>query len=285
MYPDMPIGLDMVSKDNPVVNAWEQAMRMVYRDADRIVVLGNSMKRRLTKKMSADPSFAPDKIDVIPNWEDGDFIAPTPKPENSFAREQDLVEPFTLLYSGNIGRFHELRTAIDAIRLLEDRGRDDIQFLVIGEGARKQEHQRYVERQGIENVRFLPFQPMDRLPETLTACDASLVGIIPEVEGMCVSSKLYSSLAAGRPILAVVGENDEVSRVVTQEECGAHVHPGDAKRAAKTLASWANQPDTAETLGQHARTAFEKKYTRSHAVKAYKHLFAEMHGQGDFRGG
>ena len=285
MYPDMPIGLNMVSEDNPVVNVWEQAMRMVYRDADRIVVLGNSMRQRLIKKMSTDPSFAPDKIDVIPNWEDGDFIVPISKLENSFAREQDLVEPFTLLYSGNIGRFHELRTAIDAIRLLEDRGRDDIQFVVIGEGARKQEHQRYVERQGIENVRFLPFQPMDRLPETLTACDASLVGIIPEVEGMCVSSKLYSALAAGRPILAVVGEDDEVSRVVAEEECGAHIHPGDAERAAETLASWAAQPDAAETLGQQARMAIENKYTRSHAVRAYKNLFDQMHGRNDHKDG
>ena len=52
---------------------------------------------------------------------------------------------FALLYSGNVGRFHELRTAIDAIGVLDDRGRDDIEFLIIGEGARKEEHQRYVE--------------------------------------------------------------------------------------------------------------------------------------------
>ncbi len=284
MYPDFPVALNMVSGDNFVVKIWEQAMRMVYRDADRIVVLGDSMKRRLKNKMNSDHSFSPERITVIPNWEDGDFIAPISKSENPFARKQGLVEPFTLLYSGNIGRFHELRTAIDAIRLLEDHGRSDIQFVVIGEGARKQEHQRYVKQQGIENVCFLPFQPMDRLSETLTACDASLVGIIPEVEGMCVSSKLYSSLAAGRPILAVVGENDEVSRVVAEEECGAHIRPGDAEGAAETLASWADQPDAAETLGQRARTAFEKKYTRSHAVEAYTRLFDQMHGRNDHRG-
>ena len=279
MYPDFPVALNMVSEDSPVVNIWEQAIRMVYRDADRIVVLGDSMKRRLTSKMSGDLSLTPEKIDVIPNWEDGDFIAPISKSENPFARGQGLVEPFTLLYSGNIGRFHELRTAIDAIRLLEDRGRDDIQFLVIGEGARKQEHQRYVERQGIENVRFLPFQPMNRLPETLTACDASLVGIIPEVEGMCVSSKLYSALAAGRPILAVVGDGDEVARTVRSHNCGAHVESGDAGSAAETLASWADNPARSGDLGQRARSAFEQNYTRSHAVSAYGRLFDQMHNR------
>jgi glycosyltransferase involved in cell wall biosynthesis len=279
MYPDFPVALGMISADSIVARWWEKVMRMVYRDADRIVVLGESMKRRLTSKMDDDPAFSPDKVEVIPNWEDGDFITPIPKSENSFAREKNLTDSFVLLYSGNIGRFHELRTAIDAIGLLEERGRDDIEFVIIGEGAHKADHQRYVEQQGIQNVRLLPFQPMDRLPETLTACDASLVGIIPEVEGMCVSSKLYSALAAGRPILAVVGEGDEVARTVREHGCGAYVRPGDAQAAAETLAEWADNSTLSEELGEHARTSFEAHYTRSHAVESYRSLFNKMHNR------
>ena len=123
----------------------------------------------------------------------------------------------------------------------------------------------------------LRFQPMDRLPETLTACDASLVGIIPEVEGMCVSSKLYFALAAGRPILAVVGTGDEVARTVRKHNCGAYVRPGDAEAAAETLARWADNTARSEDLGQQARSVFEANYTRSHAVEAYGHLFEQMH--------
>lgn len=277
MYPDMPIGLGFVSEKSLIARGWERLIRMVYRDADRIVVLGGSMKRRLTGKMASDPAFNPNKVEVIPNWADGSFISPRPKSENSFAQEQGLVDPFTLLYSGNIGRYHELRTAIEAIDCLESEVRDDIQLVIIGEGARKHEHQRYVEQRGIQNVRFLPFQPIARLPETLTACDASLVGIVPEMEGICVSSKLYSALAAGRPILAVVGEGDEVARVVREHNCGAYVKPGDVPGAAKTLASWADQADVTEQLGKQARATFEANYTETHAVEAYAHLFQKMH--------
>ncbi|WP_118828624.1 glycosyltransferase family 4 protein [Salinibacter ruber] len=277
MYPDFPVALGMISEESIVARWWERVMRMIYRDADQIVVLGNSMKRRLTSKMDDDPAFSPAKVEVIPNWEDGDFITPIPKSENSFAHEEDLMGSFVLLYSGNIGRFHELRTSIDAIGLLEEQGRDNIELVVIGEGARKANHQRYVEQQGIRHVRFLPFQPVERLPETLTACDASLVGIIPEVEGMCVSSKLYSALAAGRPILAVVGEDDEVAWAVRDHGCGAHIPPGDVEAAAETLAEWADNPTLSEDLGEHARTSFEANYTRTHAVEAYRGLFEQMH--------
>ena len=50
MDPDFPVALGMVAEDSAVSQAWERVMRMVYRNADRIVVLGDSMKRRLMPK-------------------------------------------------------------------------------------------------------------------------------------------------------------------------------------------------------------------------------------------
>lgn len=95
---------------------------------------------------------------------------------------------------------------------------------------------------------------------------------------MCVSSKLYSSLAAGRPILAVVGEGDEVARVVKKHDCGVYIQPGDAQRAADMLADWADRPELTTRLGKHARSTFEAYYTEAHAVEAYADLFEDMHG-------
>lgn len=269
MYPDMPVALGMLSEDGIIARVWERAMRMLYRDADQIVVLGDSMKRRLTEKHGDDSKFNPEKIKVVPNWEDEEFIQPKNKHENKFAHEHGTVEPFTLLYSGNVGRFHELRTAVDAIKKLENRGRTDIQLLIIGEGAQKPDLKEHVNREGIENVRFLPFQPLERLPETLTCADASLVGIQQQFVGMCVSSKLYSSLAAGMPILGVVGAGDEVARVLDEHDCGTHVLPGDAEIAADVLARWADDRALVNELGCNARGCFETRYTSRHAVSAY----------------
>lgn len=276
MYPDMPIELGYFESDGIIVGFWHRFMTQIYRDADRIVVLGDSMDRRLRAKMADDPKFDPEKIETIPNWEDPAFIEPMAKADNDFAQSQCCVNTFTLVYSGNIGRFHELETAIDAIAELEARGRDDIQFLVIGDGARKAALQSYVNNKEIENVRFLPFQPLDRVPETLTSGDASLVGIKPQMEGLCVSSKLYSSLAAGLPVLAVVGEHDEVARVVREYECGKWVESGDASHAADILESWADNDELRTRLGENARNCLEQRYTRDQAVKAYSSVLNEL---------
>lgn len=275
MYPDMPVGLGYISGDALPVRLWERAIRAVYRDADRIVVLGESMRRRLERKMEDDESFDPEKIEVIPNWEDGEFIRPMEKSENDFAAEHGTREKFTLLYSGNVGRYHDIGTAIEAVEILEDRGRTDVQLLVIGEGGRKRKYEQLVEQRGIQNVSFLPFQPMDRLPESLTCGDASLVAIDEEMEGICVSSKLYSSLAAGDPILAVVADGDEVARVVREHDCGAHVRPGASEQVADLLERWADDEDTVRRLGENARRCFEHNYTKDHAIATYTDLFDE----------
>lgn len=276
VYPDVPVELGLLSRDGLVARAWWRVMDAIYCDADRIVVLGESMERHLRERMAGDPDFDPAKIETIPNWADGEFVEPMDKVDNDFAQEQGTVEPFTLLYSGNVGRFHDVQTAIDAIGILEERGRDDVQLLVIGEGAEKERLREYVDREGISNVRFLPFQPRERLPETLTCGDASLVGVKSEMEGLCVSSKLYTSLAAGVPVLAVVGEGDEVARVVREHDCGEHVSPGDAAAAADVLATWADDPDRTGSMGANARECFEERFTVDHAVASYADLLDDV---------
>jgi glycosyltransferase involved in cell wall biosynthesis len=274
----MAVELGYLDDNGLVAWLWDRAMRPVYRDAACVVVLGESMEHHIEAKMADDDIFEGDRIESIANWEDGDFIEPREKEANEFAREHDTVEKFTLLYSGNIGRFHELETAIDAMAKLEEDGRNDIQLLIIGEGARKKELQRQVQRDNIGNVRFIPFQPLNKLPETLTCGDASLVGIKPEMEGMCVFLKLYSSLAVGEPILAVVGEGDEVARVARENDCGAYVEPGDSEAAAETLKRWADDPEMANAAGTNARESFEKQYTKEHAVDQYANLFRRVVG-------
>lgn len=271
VYPDMAIELGYISADGALARLWQRLMWPIYRDADRVVVLGDSMRTHLESKFEG-ADFDSNRIDVIPNWEDGESIQPKSKEENEFAREYGTIDRFTLVYSGNVGQFHELETAIDGIGLLEDQHRDDVQLLIIGEGARKAELQAHVRHEGIENVRFLPFQPLERLPETLTCGDAFLVGVKPEVEGLCVSSKLYSALAAGLPVLAVVGENDEVARIVDECQCGQYVQPGDAEMVADALVRWAEDPELTSRQGQNARECFDGDYRLQHAIEAYTNL-------------
>jgi len=272
LYPDIAVELGFLDEGGLVERIWRKINERFLTDADRVIVLGESMRDAvLSRYGSVDES----KVAVIHNWEDESFIEPMPKAENSFAREHGTVEPFTIVYSGNVGRFHELETVIDAVDRLDARG-CDVKFLIIGEGARKSDLQDYVARNDITAVDFLPFQPLDRLPESLTCGDVSLVGIKEGMQGLCVSSKLYSSLAAGRPILAVVGQGDEVEVVVNECDCGIHVEPGDVEGCVDAIERWLTDPDVHERQGQNARRCLEDRFTFEEACSRYQEILKRI---------
>lgn len=272
LYPDIAVALGLVNADSMIERVWQRTNSYFFKNADRIVVLGESMREQLLSRYDAvDKS----QVVVIHNWEDESFIEPVPKSENSFAHEHGTVDPFTIVYSGNIGRFHELKTAIDAVDRLDDQGYN-LKLLIIGEGAQKSELQDYVARNAIDTVEFLPFQPTQRLPASLTCGDISLVGIKEGMQGLCVSSKLYSSLAAGRPILAVVGDGDEVEAIVEECNAGLHVEPNDVKGCAENIKRWIETPGLTERQGRNARSCFERRFTFEVARGRYRATLHEV---------
>ncbi len=76
--------------------------------ADRIIALGDTMKRRLVETKNADPQ----KIRVIHNWSDAEAIRPGPK-DNAFAREHGLVDKFVVMHSGNVGMSQNVDALLD----------------------------------------------------------------------------------------------------------------------------------------------------------------------------
>lgn len=265
LYPDIAVELDLIDEGSIIEHLWRRVNGRFLADADQVVVLGESMRKAVLSRYK---SVTPSQVTVIHNWENNSFIRPISKSENSFAQEHGTVEPFTIVYSGNIGRFHELETVIDAVDQLDRDGRD-IKFLIIGEGARKSELQSYVSKNNIHAVEFLSFQPLERLPESLTCGDVSLVGIKEGMQGLCVSSKLYSALAGGQPILAVVGEGDEVETVVRDSDSGIHVKPGDVEFCIKAIEQWIDDPKLLEKQGKNARRCLEERFTFEEARKHY----------------
>jgi glycosyltransferase involved in cell wall biosynthesis len=272
LYPDIAVELGLVKEGGPVENLWKRATRRVLSDADQIVVLGESMRNSV---LSRYPSVSHQQITVIHNWVEESFVEPLDKSENPFARENGSVEPFTIVYSGNIGRFHELETVVEAVDRLDQQGRD-VKFLIIGEGAQKSELQTFVQENEIDPVEFLPFQPIEKLPYSLTSGDVSLVGIKEGMEGLCVSSKLYPALAAGQPVLAVVGEGDEVELVVNDCDSGIHVDPGDVEGCCETITRWMDNPSSLEEQGENARDCFENRFTFNTALQRYRSVLEQV---------
>ncbi|WP_434530807.1 glycosyltransferase family 4 protein [Haloarcula sp. NS06] len=266
LYPDEPVELGYLQRGGFVHQVWEFFDRTAFQDAKHVVALGPVMKQRITAKAGA--SFDTTKVKIIHNWEDEDFITPMEKSDNWFSKEHDLEDTFTVLYSGNIATFHDLETLVKAAAKLDDA---DIQFLIIGEGDNKDRITELAEELDVhgDTVRFLPYQPWEDLPYSLTAADASVVAVKEGFEGIVVSSKLYTAMAAGQPVLVISQPNDDEAQIVDQFDAGVNVEQGDAEAAADAIECWQNNPECVERQGQNARRAFEANFVKETAIDNY----------------
>jgi colanic acid biosynthesis glycosyl transferase WcaI len=147
VFPEIAVELNRL--ENPILVALlDRLIRTYLTRADRIVAIGDTMRRRLEEK-----GAPPQRISVIPNWVDTKSLTPQPR-ENDWAKKHGLTGKFVVMHSGNIGYAHNLDNLIRAATLLRDL--DNLAVVVIGHGAKYFEIVSLAERLDATRVRLLP---------------------------------------------------------------------------------------------------------------------------------
>ncbi len=247
LYPDVLVELKVLPERHWLTRTWRELNRWVFAEAEELIVLSESMKARVTR-------FCPEvaaKLSVIPSWADPERIKPLAKADNPFVREHGLEDCFTVLYSGNQGRCHDLVTLMAAALLLRHDQR--IRFLFIGSGPQQQRLRALVSDWGLLNCSFLPYQDLEVLPYSLTAADLAVVSLGIDAEGLVAPSKLYGHLAAATPIAAITPQGSELQQLVRSSGCGAWFANGDADGLADWIRQLVDHPEQARRHGQAAR--------------------------------
>ncbi len=238
--------------------------------ADRVVALGETMRRVLIENKGADPARAV----VIPDWADCAKITPGPK-RNPFSTAQGLADTFVVMHSGNLGLSQGLETLVQAAVHLREF--PDVQIVLVGEGVKKPILEDQVRTLGLQNVRFLPYQPKERLRDSFASADVFIVSLNRGLAGYIVPSKLYGILAAGRPYVAAVEDTCEVADITRKYDSGLLAEPGNAKDLAEKILTLYRDRTLAQQLGingRHAAWVFDRPLQ----VRAYYELFCELTG-------
>jgi glycosyltransferase involved in cell wall biosynthesis len=218
----------------------------------------------------------PGRIEVIHNWAHGEEILPLDPRQNPLRDAWGLAGKFVVGYSGNMGRAHDLLPVLDAAERLA--GRTDICFLFIGDGKQRAALEAEVARRGIRNVVFQPYQAREALGRSLTVSDCHLVSLKPALEGLIVPSKLYSSLAAGRPVLFLGSAKGEVARLIGgRDPCGMRVAGDDGPGLAAAIEMLRDDPSRCTRMGAAGRRLFEAQFDRPIAMRQWSNLVRRLH--------
>jgi glycosyltransferase involved in cell wall biosynthesis len=242
LYPDVATAVDMAP--GPLADAFERVQARILSSADRIVALSDDMAARLAAKGAAGPH-----VSIVRNWADTHALRPI-KGDNPFRKQWGLDDRFVVMYSGNFGYVWDLDVVLDAAAALRDQSR--IAFVLVGDGSTRGRVEARLRRDGLSNVRLLPYQPRERLSESLGAADLHLVPMRPGVYGTVVPSKIYGILAAGKPIAASAEPESEAARVVRTHRCGWHARPGDKGSLVEMIRSALRSPEQLQAMGARA---------------------------------
>jgi colanic acid biosynthesis glycosyl transferase WcaI len=272
VFPDVAVELGLLRGAKVIAGArWLE--RTTYRLADAVTVLSDDLAENVRGKLAAAGQGEHlDKVRVIPNFVDTEWITPGPK-ENAYRRDHGLEGRRVVMYAGNVGLSQSLDLLLDAARRFRSE-RPDVVFVVNGGGAARPALE--ASAADLDNVRFVDMQPKERLPEVLAAADVHVVPLKRGLAWSSVPSKLYSILAAGRPVVASVDEGTEVARTVERAGAGLAVAPEDPDAFHAALVRLLDEPATALWMGSSGRTFVEGWASPEAVAAAYEELFAEL---------
>lgn len=244
---------------------------LLYRNSERIVVLGRDMQKLIERKLPSGDK----RVVLIQNWADLDIVKPMPREKSQILIEHDLTDKFVVQYAGNMGRTHGLEDLVSVAHRLNSE-RSDIHFLLIGSGAKKQWLEESFTRCSLSNFTMLGNRPRCDQINFLNACDISLISFIPGMAGISVPSRMYNVMASGKPIIAVADASSELSQVVKEEGIGWVVAPGDVDALEEFIIEASQNPGLLSRMGRRARLAAESRYSLERANLAYINLVKDL---------
>jgi colanic acid biosynthesis glycosyl transferase WcaI len=270
-YPEVLVAAGVSREGSFLVRLLDLSNRLLYRFAARVVVVGRGMQERARAKLD---SRHAGKVRVIRDWADTDLVHALPREGSELLRELGLSDKFVVQYAGNISRLNDIENLVEAIETFREEPR--FHFLFVGRGGRREWLEREVERRGLENVTQIGWMPRSESPRMHRACDLVLVPLIPGMGGIAVPSRLYNSLASGRPIIAVTEAVSELARITSEESVGWVVPPGDPAALAAAIREAAADSGRLREMGARARRAAERRLSRDRVVGEWVALFAEL---------
>ena len=271
VFPDVGINLG-IFRSKPVIWVVAWLERFCLSNAKFVRILSDSFKPGLRALGVPD-----EKLALIYDWVDIDLIQPI-NLCNRFAEENQLCDKFVILYAGNIGFSQGLENVLFAAKWLAEQDHL-VEFVFVGEGAERQQLMAQAAQLQLANVRFLPFQPRERLSEVLATANIALVPLRTGIGFGSLPSKTYSILASGRPLLASVDAGTEIRQLIEEAEAGFCVPPEDAVALANAILALKNDPELCQILGRNGRHWAELHHSPKAAAKRFEDLFISAIGQ------
>jgi glycosyltransferase involved in cell wall biosynthesis len=266
IYPDLAIRQGVI-RGRFLVGLMRALERFVYARSAMVVPIADQFRRIINGRGVPDR-----KLRTIPDCVDIEMYRPLPRC-NEFAISHGLLEDFVVLYAGNIGYVQDWESVLHAAG---DLAALPIRFVIVGDGAKREWLTREVVNRGLTNVLLVGYQPKERMPEINAACDIATIPLTTAGSKDGFPSKVYSTLASGRPVLVSALRDSEMAALVTNARCGRTVPPENGPAFTEAVLAAYRDREALADEGRRGRELIEREYTKESIAKRYDALIREL---------
>ena len=261
VFPDAAIQTGAIS-NKKIIAAAKSLERVSYRRSDAVVLLSQDLRTNIANKIDAKHHH---RLHVIPNFVDTVAITPQDRMTN-YRNELGIGDQLVVMYAGNVGFSQSLNLVVEAAAKFPE-----VAFVVNGDGAARKKLQEDCAL--LANVYFGDYQPIERLSEVLATGDIHLVPLRTGLASVSVPSKSYSILAAGRPMLAAIDLNTEISNMLQQSGAGVAVEPDNSPAFIEALGRLVSNRNQLHEMGANGRKWVETHASPASVAAQYEAIF------------
>jgi glycosyltransferase involved in cell wall biosynthesis len=268
IWPESIVAVGAI-RSRRVMRTLERLELEMYAAAAHIVTVGTGYRTCLLEKGVAD-----DRISIVMNGIDREVFQPG-EPDQDLGRRLGLRDRFVVSYSGTIGMACGLDVVLRAAETLRRKGRDDIVFLLIGDGAVREELQAEAGRRSLDNVIFTGQQDKKLMPAFLSISGASLVHLRKtDLFTTVIPSKIFEAFGMARPI--ILGVAGEASDLVERAGAGVAIEPENAEQLVEVVERLAGDPALCERLGRAGHRYGVEHHDRDALANDYLEIISRV---------
>ena len=274
LFPDSLSGTGLAKKGGFLWKIGTWVSKVTLSNSDKIICISEDIKNNLVKEKGVPE----DKIEVVYNWVDENAVVPVAKEDNPLFDEFGIsCDKFHVVYAGNLGNAQNIDVIIDAANVLKEE--NNVEFLIFGTGGLKDQFVAKVNDLKLDNVKFFPLQPMERVSQVYGLGDVCVVSCKPGLGGAAMPSKMLSIMSAGRAVVASF-DKGELTYILENHKCGMYAPAGDADAFAELIKHLAQNREECKTMGDNARKLILQKFTKAYGTSRYVEIIKSLSNYG-----
>ena len=261
LWPESLVAVGMGDPNSLLSRVLGRIAGFLYRQANHIVVVTPAFREHLIEKWHVPE----EKLSVVQNGVETKLFGPADG--SPLLRDMNAEVKFIASYIATLVRAHGLQTLVEAAETLQ-KIEPNVLFLLVGEGADRERVQALAKSKNLSNIRFVPQQPREKIPDYIAASDVCLVLLKKsDLFETVIPTKMLEFMSCGRPV--ILGVNGQAREILEQCRGGLYIEPENTAALCEAIQNLKRQDALRKSMGLNGREYIVQNLSRQRTATVY----------------